>query len=101
MVGVATTVISSIAALAAAVCGFLSYRLSVKIYREFKSDEMIIAGPLHHPGLSEPDHYRCVLRCAIFSKSKRKAYVSSVEAFDKQDSKIPIKWSNAIASEML
>lgn len=87
-------VIATSTAIIAAVSAYLSYRLSRRIYDEIKSDEVIIPGPLHHIGLRNQDHDKCVLRCTLFNKSKRKAYVSSVEAFDSKKSKIKITWSN-------
>lgn len=91
---VALTAIATSAAIVAAVSAYLSYRLSRRIYEEIKSDEVIIPGPLHHIGLRNQDHDKCVLRCTLFNKSKRKAYISSVDAFDSKKSKIRIKWSN-------
>ena len=90
------TAIAAIAAIIAAICAIFSYRLSKKIYDEIKSDEVIITGPLHHPGLQCPDHDKCVLRCAVFNKSHRKAYIKSVDAFDSQENKIEITWSDNI-----
>ena len=49
--GDVSTAIAASAAIIAAVCAYLSYRLSKGIYDEIKSDEVIIPGPLHHPGL--------------------------------------------------
>ncbi len=74
------TAVAAIAAIVAAASAFLSYRLSKDIYKEIKSDEVIIAGPLHHPGLRVQDHDDCVLRCTLFNKSKKKTYISSVDA---------------------
>ena len=91
-----STAIAASAAIVAAVCAYLSYRLSKKIYNEVKSDEVIIPGPLHHPGLPILDHDECVLRCAVFNKSKRKAYINSVEAFDSNGDRIEITWSDGM-----
>jgi hypothetical protein len=90
------TTIAACAAIVAAVCAYFSYRLSKRIYDEIKSDEVIIPGPLHHPGLRVHDHDQCVLRCAIFNKSPRKAYINSVEAFDSKGVKIEITWSDSM-----
>jgi len=96
LVNVATT-IATIAAVVAAASAFLSYRLSKNIYDEIKSDEVIIAGPLHHPGLRVKEHDDCVLLCTLFNKSKkRKAYINSVKAFDQNDNIIEITWSGSI-----
>lgn len=91
-----TTAFAMTAAIVAAACAFLSYRLSKNIYDEIKSDEVIISGPLHHPGLDEKAHNDCVLRCTLFNKSRKKAYISGVKAFDQNGAQIPITWSNSI-----
>lgn len=96
ILGDPSTAIATCAAIVAAVCAYFSYRLSKKIYDEIKSDEVIIPGPLHHPGLREQKHDECVLRCAIFNKSPRKAYLNSVEAFDSKGVKIKITWSDSL-----
>ena len=80
------TAIATLAAVVAAASAFLSYRLSKNIYDEIKSDEIIIAGPLHHPGLHVKEHDDCVLLCTLFNKSKkRKAYINSVKALDQNN----------------
>jgi hypothetical protein len=91
-----STAVAAIAAIVASACAFLSYRLSKGIYDEIKSDEVIVAGPLHHPGLSETSNDNCVLRCALFNKSKRKAYINSVKALNKNGKNIEITWSDSI-----
>lgn len=90
------TAVAAIAAIVAAASAFFSYRLSKDIYKEIKSDEVVIAGPLHHPGLRVKNHDDCVLRCTLFNKSKRKTYISSVEAFDQKGTPIEITWSDSI-----
>lgn len=90
-----TTAMAGIAAILAAVSAFNSYRLSKRIYDEIKSDEVVIAGPLHHLGLFDPEHDQSVLRCTLFNKSRRKAYISSVKAFDENGQSIEIKWSDS------
>jgi len=85
---------SIIAAIIAAISAFSSYLLSKKIYDEIKSDEIIIAGELHHIGLTEREHDKSVLRCALFNKSKRKSYINSVKAYERNGNKIDITWSN-------
>jgi hypothetical protein len=90
------TAIATFAAIAAAASAFLSYRLSKNIYDEIKSDEAVIAGPLHHPGLRTREHDDCVLRCTLFNKSKRKAYISSVKAFNNNQEPIEITWSDSM-----
>jgi hypothetical protein len=93
-----TGILAACAAVVAASSAFFSYRLSKKIYDEIKSDQTIIAGPPHHPGLLIRDHDDCVLRFSLFNKSHRKSYVSSVSAFDAKGNRIEIEWSNQIDS---
>jgi hypothetical protein len=92
------TLVATVAAVIAAVSACLSYRLSKNIYDEIKSDETVIAGRLHHPGLQVADHDQCVLRCTLLNKSHRKAFISSVMAFGKDGKEIPITWSSSIDS---
>lgn len=90
------TLVATIAAVIAAVSAFFSYRLSKNIYDEIKSDESIVAGRLHHPGLQVADHDQSVLRCTLFNKSHRKAFISDVRAYEKNGDGIPITWSGSI-----
>lgn len=90
------TLVATVAAVSAAVSAFFSYRLSRNIYDEIKSDETIIPGRLHHPGLKITVHDQSVLRCTLFNKSHRKAFVSSVMAYEKNGDEIPIAWSSSI-----
>jgi len=92
------TLVATVAAVIAAVSAFVSYRLSKNIYDEIKSDETIIAGGLHHPGLQNADHDQSVLRCTVLNKSHRKAFISSVRAYEKNGDEIPITWSSSIDS---
>lgn len=94
ILGDLSTAIAACAAIVAAVCAYFSFRLSKRIYDEIKSDEVIIPGPLHHPGLRVSKNDECVLRCSIFNKSPRKAFIDSVEAFDLEGNKIEITWSD-------
>ncbi len=88
------TAVAASAAIVASVSAIFSYRLSKNIYDEIKSDEVIISGDLHHPELQSRDYSDCVLRCTLFNKSKRKAFVSSVKAYSIMDGKeIDITWS--------
>jgi len=90
------TAVAAFSSIVAAASAFMSYRLSKGIYDEIKSDEVVIAGPLNHPGLDVKDHDNCVLRCTLFNKSKRKTYISSVEASDQNGTIIEISWSDSI-----
>lgn len=85
----------TVSAIIAAVSAFLSYRLSKNIYDEIKSDETIIAGRLHHPGLQDSDHDQSVLRCTLLNKSHRRAFISSVRAYEQNGDEIPITWSSS------
>lgn len=89
-----STAVAAIAAIVASVCAFLSYRLSKGIYDEIKSDEVIITGPIYHPGLELANHDSCVLCFTLFNKSKRKSYISSVKATNKNGKEIEITWSD-------
>jgi hypothetical protein len=75
------------------VCGYL---LSKKIQNELKGDEVLIAGVLQNPSLSHPDHENCVIQTKFFNKSKRKAYINKVMAFDAKGEEIEITWSDQI-----
>ena len=90
------TLVATIAAIIAASSAFFSYRLSKNIYDEIKSDETIIAGELHHPGLQVAEHDQSVLRCTLLNKSHRKSFISSVRAYGKDGEEIPITWSSSI-----
>lgn len=90
------SIVAACAAIIAAASAFLSYLLSRNIYQELKSDEVIIPGPPHHPNLQTREHRDCVLRFSLFNKSKRKAYVTSVSAFDHNGKRIEITWSDII-----
>ena len=90
------TFVATIAAIIAASSAFFSYRLSKNIYDEIKSDETIIAGELHHRGLQVANHDQSVLRCTLLNKSHRKAFISSVRAYEKSGEEIPITWSSSI-----
>ena len=91
-----TASISSVAAIFSAICAFLAFRLSRKIQNELKSDEIIVFGPLQEPPLQHRSHRKCVVGCAVFNKSRRKAYITSVQASDDSGKEIGIKWSSSI-----
>jgi hypothetical protein len=80
----------------AVVIGISSYRLSKQIQRELKGDEILIAGVLHNPSLVHPDHENCVIQTTIFNKSRRKAFIDRVVAFDSKGDEIDITWSDHI-----
>ena len=89
-------ILATLAAIFSGWCAFLSYRLSSKLRDEMKSDERIIISKIIHPDLAYHDHKKCVIKCNIFNKSKRKAYVNKVQAFDHNNNPIDITWSNHI-----
>lgn len=91
-----TTALSSLAAIFSGACAFLSYNLATKIRDELKSDERIIAGVPIHPDVRERAHSESVIQCTLFNKSKRKAYVNSVSAYDRKGGMIDVTWSNTI-----
>lgn len=94
-----STLAASLAALAAilsGLCAFLSYRLARKIQDDLKTDERIVAGTPIHPDLRDHAHSASVIQCALFNKSKRKAYVNAVAAFDGRGTKIDVTWSDEI-----
>ena len=91
-----TAVFSVLAAILSGWCAFLSYKLAAKLRDEMKSDERIIVSRIIHPGLPTPEHDNCVITCTLFNKSKRKAYVNRVSAYDRQDESMEVTWSNRI-----
>ncbi len=92
------TFIAAAAAVVAAVSAGFSYMLSKRIYDEIKSDEVLIAGRLHRVGLLERSHDEAVMRVALFNKSARKAFVTSVKVFDQDQQQIAVTWSNSISN---
>ena len=88
--------LSALAAVFSGICAFLSYKLARKIQDELKTDERIVAGLPIHPNLREHAHSRAVIQCTLFNKSKRKAYLHSVSAYDSHNTKIDVTWSDEI-----
>src|SRR5258708_37766284 len=76
--------------------GIRAFLLSRRIQRDLKGDDVLVPGILHNPSLSHPNHQNCVIQTTLFNKSKRKAYVSRVKAFDSKGEKIDITWSDRI-----
>lgn len=91
-----TASLSALAAIFSGACAFLSYKLSRKIWDELKTDERIVAGTPIHPDLRVHAHSVAVIQCTLFNKSKRKAYVNSVSAYDRKGAKIDVTWSDEI-----
>jgi len=89
-------VLSTLAAIFSGMCAFLSYQLSKKIRDELKSDETIIVSRFIRANLKEPDHAKCVIKCNIFNKSKRKVYVSNVNVYGKGKDLLDVSWLNQI-----
>ena len=91
----ATPIAAMGAAVFSAYTAFLSYRLARKIQDDLKSDETIVVGPLQNPDLPNVEHSKCVVACTLFNRSRRKAYVDSVRAFE-DGKQIDIKWGSRI-----
>lgn len=91
-------VLSALAAIFSGFSAFLSFKHAKKMKAELESDERIIASNLVHPGLKVHDHDECVLCCTLFNKSKRKAHIESVMAFDRNGIEISITWASEIES---
>lgn len=89
-------VLSALAAIFSGSCAFLSYKLSTKIRDELKSDERLVVSRIIHPGLRIDDHNKCVIKCNLFNKSKRKAFVNRVTTYDKNNKPMDVSWSNHI-----
>jgi len=93
-------VFSTLAAIFSGICAFLSYKLSKKIRDELKSDEIIIVSKFIRANLKVPNHNKCVIKCSVFNKSKRKAYISKVNVYGKSKVKdkdlLDVSWSNKI-----
>jgi len=91
-------VLTILTALFTAGCAAASFWLANRIYREAKSDERLIFGPLAHPSVtvSNPEHYNAVLGCAVFNKSHRKAFIENVAAFNESGAGVDITWSDSI-----
>lgn len=87
---------SMLAAILAAILAWLSFRQARSIRSELKSDDILIAGELHNPALSNPDHENSVIQTTIFNKSKRKAYISKLRAYDSEGREIEVTWSDII-----
>jgi hypothetical protein len=62
-----------------------------------QSDEQIVAGVPNHPEDVHPrEAALCVVQCALFNVSKRKAYINSVAAYDRYDQRFDVEWSDRI-----
>ncbi|WDE06468.1 hypothetical protein SG34_005985 [Thalassomonas viridans] len=90
------TSLAALAAILSGICAFFSYKLARNIQNDMKSDECIIIGTPIHPELKKLKHERCVLMCALFNKSKRKAFINSVEAYDRQGNILDVTWAGEI-----
>lgn len=93
-----TAAASLLAAAFAGVAAWLSYRLAKKIRDELKSDEILVAGVLHHPELGHRDHSGCVLQTTLFNKSKRKAFIHNVRVLNRKGEAIHVSWAESIDS---
>jgi hypothetical protein len=91
-----TAVFAATAAITAAAIAWRSHLLSRKIYDEIKSDEVLVAGPVHRVGLQEADHDDCLIRVTLFNKSARKAFVTAVKVSDQNWPHIECTWGDSI-----
>jgi hypothetical protein len=92
-------VLSAFAAILAGMSAFMGYRLVRRVQQDLQSDDRLVAGTAEHPEWLDREHKSCVLRIAIFNKSKRKAYIDSVEVFDETENKLDVSWSDDIDPE--
>lgn len=90
--------LTALTALFSAGCAAASFWLANRIYREAKTDERLVFGPLDHPRLTiaNQEHYKAVLGCAIFNKAHKKAFIKNVEAFNESGNRVKITWSDSI-----
>ena len=86
------TTFAALSAVLSAICAFLSYRLAKQIHYDLKSDERIVYGQLEF-GSKSLDHSEQVIYCTVFNKSKRKAYITSIRAFDDDGSEVSVGYS--------
>ena len=95
---VITQGLSALTVLFTAGCAFASFWLAKRIYREAKSDERLVFGPLDHPRshVKLRDHYESVIGCIVFNKAQRKAYIESVRALSITGNQIEVSWSDSI-----
>ncbi|MDD9997658.1 MAG: hypothetical protein OXQ89_07930 [Rhodospirillaceae bacterium] len=86
------TALAALAAILSAICAYLSYRLASQIHHDLKSDERIVYGRLEF-GSRSIHHPEQVIYCTVFNKSKRKAYVTSIRAFDRDGGEVRVGYS--------
>ncbi len=84
---------AALAAIFSGICAWLSYKLSIKIRDELKSDERIIVNKAVHPDFINHDHRNSVLVCTVFNKSKRKAYIKNIVVLNPDNKPIAVTWS--------
>ena len=87
---------SAIAAGLSALTAVRNYKLARSIQLAAKADERIVIGEVAHPSLRTQAHADAVLQIPIFNKSKRKATVTDLTAYDRRSQPVPVTWSNAI-----
>lgn len=90
------TLFSMLAAILSGICAWLSYGRAKSIRNELKSDEILITGVLHNPILGRSNYENCLLQTTVFNKSKRKAFISRVQAYNSKNELIEIRWSDSI-----
>jgi len=87
---------SAIGAAVSALFAALSYKFKRSVEAEAKASERLVAGKPEHPQLNNYKHAMAVMYCAVFNKSKTKAFISGVVAFDGNGGKVDITWSDRI-----
>jgi hypothetical protein len=93
---VVAALMSALAAGLSAVTAVRNFKLARAIQLDAKADERIVIGDVAHPSLRTHAHAVAVLQLPIFNKSKRKATLSDLTAYDQRAQPIPITWSSAI-----
>ena len=95
-VPVLTASFSALVAAFSAVTAYRGYKLARSIQGDAKSDDRIVVGRISHPSLRERSYAECVLQIPLFNKSKRKACVTDLTAYDSKGQPIPVAWSDTI-----
>jgi len=93
---VAAAAFSALTAVISATTAYRSYRLARSIQDDAKSDERLVVGKVSHPDLHTRGHWQPVIQIPVFKKSKRKAYVDGLAAYDRKNKPIQVTWSDEI-----
>lgn len=87
---------SALAAALSAVTAIRNFKLARSIQQDAKADERVIIGAVAHPSLRTQAHADAVLQVPVFNKSKRKATITDLTAYDRLNQAIAVTWSEAI-----